>query len=449
MADIAVSFAEVLPAQHPAVFGLPIEHVTALLGKPQNSMPVDLDLADPATHAALCSIDLDWPQIAAEQREEWLQNVRVSLPIRQIATGDIALLPGGIITARHPTTCLVCDPQQAVTLDDDAARQVRRVLAGRAGVATLINTEDGVTLRSVLPDLLPPQCASIVGDASNLPGSAAFAGPVVIQWFATGATMWPMLPAPPALALAASIAAAPLSEDASPTAAEFWDASDAETRQNLLATSLENYLCELLPAELSDDLRFGLMDHCVAGNECLASELAEMLAAVPACFRADPKLCPGEPASSWSNGVALLRRARRPLAMLGIERCTDPRRAVEALREAIADESAVIFHETSEAPRGVSALLNSDAALFVARWAGRGGRLGVILETHQTPSSLYALASELARSAGATVVAAAPCWGFCHRIAHNGSESGNAGWFGMGVGLDELDLLAAGVSGIC
>src|ERR1700753_3068583 len=138
MADIAVSFAEVLPAQHPAVFGLPIEHVTALLGKPQNSMPVDLDLADPATHAALCSIDLDWPQIAAEQREEWLQNVRVSLPIRQIATGDIALLPGGIITARHPTTCLVCDPQQAVTLDDDAARQVRRVLAGRAGVATLI-----------------------------------------------------------------------------------------------------------------------------------------------------------------------------------------------------------------------------------------------------------------------------------------------------------------------
>ena len=232
MADIAVSFAEVLPAQHPAVFGLPIEHVTALLGKPQNSMPVDLDLADPATHAALCSIDLDWPQIAAEQREEWLQNVRVSLPIRQIATGDIALLPGGIISARHPTTCLVCDPQQAVTLDDDAARQVRRVLAGRAGVATLINTEDGVTLRSVLPDLLPPQCASIVEIASNLPGSAAFAGPVVIQWFATGATMWPMLPAPPALALAASIAAAPLSEDASPTAAEFWDASDAETRQN-------------------------------------------------------------------------------------------------------------------------------------------------------------------------------------------------------------------------
>jgi hypothetical protein len=337
---------------------------------------------------------------------------------------------------------------QAITLDDDEAREVRRVLTGRVGVATLINTEDGVTLRSWLPELLPPQCASIVADACNLPGPAAFSGPVVIQWFATGATLWPLLPAPPTLALAASIAAAPLSEDASPAAAEFWDAGDAESRQNLLSASLVDYVCELLPAELSDDLRFALVDLCAIGSDSLASRLAEMLAAVPACFRADPKLCPGEPVSSWSTGVALLRRARRPLAMLGIERCTDPRRAVAALREAVADESAVIFHETNEGPRGVSALLSSDAALFVARWAGRSGRLGVLLETQQTPSSLYALASGLARSAGATVVAAAPCWGFCHRVAPNGRESGNAGWFGMGVGLDELDLLVAGVSGI-
>ena len=446
MADIAVSFADVPAAQRPSEIGLYAERSRRLRDDRPGSLPFELDLADPASHATLRAIDISWPRIPAEQKSHWLQNLRVTLPVRQIATGDIALLPGGIIAARHPKACLVCEPLDAITLQDSEARQVRHALLGCIGVATLLHTDEGVMLRSLLPELLPPQSASIVFDASSLPGRASCAGPAVIQWFASGATIWPLVPAPPSLSLAASVAGVTLSEDAPPLTAEFWDARDADTRLHLLSASLADYLSELLPVELSDDLRFALMELCVSGSDSLARRLADVLAAIPACFLGDPKDCPGEPPVSWSTGIGLLRRSRRPLAMLGIEPCSEPRRVVNALREAVIDDTAVIFHETRDGQRGVTAALDSDAALFVARWAGEGGRVGVLLEPPLSPVGLYTLATELAREVGGTVVAAAPCWGFCHRVTAHGREAGNASWFGMGVGLDELDLLISDVA---
>jgi hypothetical protein len=122
---------------------------------------------------------------------------------------------------------------------------------------------------------------------------------------------------------------------------------------------------------------------------------------------------------------------------------------VAALRAAVSDDTAVIFHESRDGQQGVTAALDSDAALFVARWAGEGGRVGVLFEPRLAPVGLYTLAAELAREVGGTVVAAAPCWGFCHRVTAHGREAGNASWFGMGVGLDELDLLVSDVAGGC
>ena len=54
---------------------------------------------------------------------------------------------------------------------------------------------------------------------------------------------------------------------------------------------------------------------------------------------------------------------------------------------------------------------------------------------------LYALAADLAREIGGDVIAASPCWGFCHRVGRHANEAGNASWFGMGPGLDELEDL--------
>ena len=88
---------------------------------------------------------------------------------------------------------------------------------------------------------------------------------------------------------------------------------------------------------------------------------------------------------------------------------------------------------------GVTASLGSDAALFVARRAGDGGRIGVLIEPHACATRTLHSGADIAKEAGGSVIAAAPCWGFCHRIAANGREAGNAAWFGMGAGLDELD----------
>ncbi len=443
MADIGVSFVDVPELTRPVERSHGAKRERLPLDKYPEWMPIELDLGDPASLALLRRIDLAWPQMPPEQRAHWLQCLRVTLPIRPVPTGDIALLPGGILTARHPDVVLVGDPLGTVTLRHAEAEQVRRVLTGRPGMVNLMHAADGVLLQPWLPELPPPQSVTIVPEAGNLPGLAACAGPAIIQWFTTGATVWPLVPAPPSLALAASVAAVPVGQDTEPVPPEFWVACDNDTRLHLLATGLIDYLAGLLPVELRDDLRLALTDLCISGRDSLASRLADALAAVPACFMGDPETCPGEPPASWHVGTELLHRERRPLALLGLEGCPVPRRAIAALREAIEDRSALVFHETRDQQNGVTALLGSDAALFIARRAGDGGRIGVLIESPPSPLELYALAADIAKEAGGSVLAAAPCWGFRHCIAADGREVGNAAWFGMGAGLDELDSPAS------
>jgi hypothetical protein len=85
--------------------------------------------------------------------------------------------------------------------------------------------------------------------------------------------------------------------------------------------------------------------------------------------------------------------------------------------------------------------LVNDTALGAVLPDGSAGRVGVIIPHPHSPLELYTMATKLARQLGATVIASAPCWGFCHRVAPDGIEAGNAAWFGMGIGLDEIDAL--------
>ena len=443
MADIGVSFVDVPELTRPIERNHRVRCERLPLNGHPEWMPIELDLGDPASLALLRRIDLAWPRLPSEQQAHWLQCLRVTLPIRPVSTAGFALLPGGIVVALHPEVVLVGDPLGTVMLRHAEADQLRRELTGRPGVANLMHAEDGVLLEPWLPELSPPQSVTIVPEAGNLPGMAVCAGPAIIQWFAAGATVWPLVPAPPSLVLAASVAAVPVGQDAQPVPPEFWDACDSGTRLNLLATGLTDYLGELLPVELSDDLRIALTDLCVSGGDSLAGRLADALAAVPACFLGDAETRPGEPPASWHFGGALLRQAGRPLVLLGLEGCPEPRRAIAVLREAISDTSALVFHETRDGQHRVTASLDSDAALFVARRAGDGGRIGVLIEPQPAPSELYTLAADIAKEVGGGVLAAAPCWGFCHRVAADGREAGNAAWFGMGAGLDELDSSVA------
>ena len=401
-------------------------------------MPIELDLGDPTSLALLQRIDLAWPQVASEQRARWLECLRVTLPIRPVSTGNIALLPGGILVARHPAAVLVGDPLGTVALRYAEADQVRRVLTGRPGAANLMHAEGGVLLQPWLPELPPPQSVTIVPEAGNLPGMAACTGPAIIQWFPAGATVWPPVPAPPLLALAASVAAVPVGQDAQPVPPEFRTLVTTIrgcTRRQPASPIISASCCR--PRSATTFVSPWQISASMAGTVSRASWRMLWLR-----FRLLSRQCAGlsrRTAHFLDLGAELLRRARRPLVLLGLEGCPEPRRSIAVLREAIQDTSALVFHETMDEQDGVTASLGSDAALFVARRAGECGRIGVLLEPQLTPLELYTLAADIAKEAGSGVLAVAPCWGFRHRIAANGWEAGNAAWFGMGAGLDELD----------
>src|SRR5579863_8701939 len=171
-----------------------------------SGMPFDLDLGDPRSIATLRAIDVVWQQISPAERSHWLRGLRVTLPVRPDALGDVALLPGGVVAVRHRDGVLVCDPLEPTTLSDAEAWQLRRTISSRAGIATLLHVEAGVVMTPCIPELLPPQSATIVSDATRLPCRAATAGPALIQWFTAGATVWPLVPAPQSIALAATVA---------------------------------------------------------------------------------------------------------------------------------------------------------------------------------------------------------------------------------------------------
>jgi hypothetical protein len=403
---------------------------------------ISLDLRENAGFAELRRMNLRWPELSAAERRAWLDRTEIMLPPCEIGKTQIALLPGGAVALRSATDMLVCDPVEAAVFNQAEVKQLRRLLRGRGDVTTLLHSGDGATLHRRVPKHLPPQAVSIVPNAGRLPFRVGFSGPVVIQWGHHGAVARPLVAVSGLLGLAVSLAAVPRVDDGPESiVAETWQAADAKDRCQLLAVGLMEHLSDLVADMVCDELRFDLMEACIEGSESLAVRIANALAVLPTCFAADRDALPGTPPAVWRRAMAHIRDAPHPRALLGLDNLIDPLAATRSLRDSLEHAEVMAFDEDGDVVLGGPVALHSDAALFLARSAGPLGRLGVTIPAPVSPLELYALTHEIALVSRARIIAVAPAWGFCHRIGSDGEESGNAGWFGMGVGLDEVDDL--------
>ncbi len=400
-----------------------------------------LDLCTADALARLRLIAVFWPAWPAETRRTWLQRQEIALPPRALCEPDIAILPGGAVTVRGPDGILVCDPVEAVTLAEAEARRLRTALRRRTDATHLLHLGMGVVQVMRLPKRLPSQAVTIVQDASRLPERLAMTGPALIQWCIKGAVAWPMVAAPAPFALAGSVAAMRVAEQGQPVAAEHWHGPDAESRCRLLGPGIAEHASDLLADEIPDDLRHALVNSCVAGPDGLIRRIAVGLAMLPACFQADASVPPGGRPTAWQSAIAYVERAAQPQALLGLGNVADPLAALRILRNLLEYPDALVLREISDMRDAEPVPLRHDAALFLGRRTQSEGRIGVIIPVPAMPVDLYALTSTLADNLGTAVTAVAPCWGFCHRIDPDGAEAGNAGWFGMGAGLDEMDVL--------
>jgi hypothetical protein len=421
------------------------------------NQPKSLDLRECAELARLRRMSLRWPELSATEQHAWLKSREIMLPPCEIAKPEIALLPGGAVALRSPGETLVCDPVEAVVFNQAEVKPLRRLLRGRGDVTTLIHTSGGVTLHSRVPKHLPPQAVSIMPNMGKLPFRDGFSGPGLIQWGLHGAVARPLVAASGLLALAVSIAASPqvgggpglvrggLVRGGWGIVAETWQAADAADRCRLIAVGLMEHLSDLVAGTICDELRFGLMEACTEGPESLAARIAKALAILPTCFAADPNAFPGTPPLVWRRAMAHIRDAMHPRSLLGLDNLVDPLAVTRSLRDTLEHAEVTAFDEDGDAVLGGPVALHSDAALFLARKAGSQGRLGVAIPTPASPLDLYALIQEVALVSQARIIAVAPAWGFCHRIGPDDEESGNAGWFGMGVGLDEVDDISGDI----
>jgi hypothetical protein len=401
-----------------------------------------LDLREHAGFVQLQRMNSRWPELSATAQQSWLDRTEIMLPPCTTAGAGIAVLPGGAVALRSPTETLVCDPMEVAVFNQAEMRQLRRLLRGRGDVSSLLHTGDGVMLLTRVPKHFPAQAISIVPNIGKLPFRVGFSGPALIQWGHHGAVARPLVEVSGLLGLAVSLAAAPqVGGGGSIIVAETWRAMDTADRRQLVGVALMEHLSDLVAGTICDELRCGLMETCVKGPESLAARIAKGLAVLPTCFVSDPDAFPGMPPTAWRQAMAHIREATHPRALLGLDNLVDPLAVTRSLRDSLEHAEVMAFDASGDTILGGPVALHSDAVLFLARTAGPLGRLAVAIPTPTSPLDLYALTHEVALVSRARIIAVAPDWGFCHRIAPGGEESGNASWFGMGVGLDEVDDL--------
>ncbi len=402
-----------------------------------------IDLAEACRTGLLSLLDSYWPRLDATQRAACLQDKRFILPAPGPHTPGLFLLPGGVLVLATPEGLLVADPVSAVSFTPDEAKLLTTAVRRRRDALTILHQPDGVVCRTGLPARRPPQCTTILGGMQKLAKCASISGPGLIHWSTGGAMVWALRAAPPLLTLALSAGAFELLPNDAPLPAELWDAAGSAACADHVTPGLAELVNDLLCGEVCDDLRYDLLRCCIAGGDSLAANIGAVLSAVPRSVQADPSRPLGTLPGDWPNGGALLDAAGPGHALFGIEAMPDPIRMIDVLRAVFPGMDAVLFLEVGVASRCATAGIEAEAALFVARRAGPEGRIGLILPCDETaPADLYILADQLAAEGGATVTVSAPDWGLRHRIDRSGREAGNAAWFGMGAGLDELDLLS-------
>lgn len=412
----------------------------------------ELDLGTPSGMALLRRFDAQLRQFQTlEEQRAAVRQLACVPPLSDRAAG-LLLLPGGSLAFRQGSAVLVCDPLSARWLAGGEA--LRESLSVLPGVLHIAHKEDGVCLsqRRSSPGVV--QLATWLPEAAGLaalhPACAGVTGPAVLRWSEWGAVLWRMQPAPPSLALGISVSGEALPQDGNCVPCEIWDAPHGDERYQLLSSGLFAHLDELLGNEVSDILRFELVDHWTDGDECMASRLADRLGALPACF-ATPRHRPvGLGAlQAWPGLAAALMPERRPpavppRAMLGISRedwqdrwRPAPRHAfLKALRQFLPDLlPAELLWEAPglppqplwqlDADRQIRNCVRNCAALLPLPLAFEEG---------------LRLAWRVADACGAPVQCIVPAWGLSHRCDPGTGGEGNAVWYGVAGSAAEVAL---------
>lgn len=430
-----------LPNRHAVATAAPLPDPDAL---PRWPGPQEIDLGSPASFALLTQLDALWPKLPASTRATYLSDARFTVSVPPPDMSDILLLPGGVVALCRPEGILVPDPLSAVTFTMVETQRLQTALRGRQDAATLTHAPEGVRCQPGLPDRLEPQSATVVAEAGRMPKLKGRPGPVLVQWSLDCAVAWSFGPAPAVIMLAARSAGIRVVEGEIPVPAEAWSSAGAAERADLVAVGVAEQVNDLLAGLISDELRCEIIRRCVVGSDCLSARIADVLGALPAPFQPDASRWPGEPPPAWRNSGTILRECDTEFAVFGIDAIIEAHASLAMSRDALAGTGARLFLEAGFNPHSTAVALDSEPADFLVRRAGPRGRIGILVPSAGLgPVELYGIAQKIALGAGVNVTVAAPCWGFLHRVTGSGQEAGNAAWFGMGAGLDELDLIAA------
>ena len=409
------------------------------------ALPTEIDLGAHDMAMQLARFEAVWTVLPARLRATAIAELRLSVPAPDAHTHGVILLPGGAVALRAGLEgVLVADPHSAAALGRTAAAALRMAVAAAPGTQTLVHLAEGIALRPSLPTALPAQSCSLITDATvlaaALPAAARWTGRAIVQWRDGGAVAWRLVAAPSVLALAASLSASVIEPGARPLASGAWQAVGQAARLEQLAPGLFDRVNDLLVDEVNDTLRYALAERAVTGTDCVADRVIEALRLLPGLFGPDHRQDAGAHLlAAWPRAQAALQGQGTDLAMIGIEGGVAGPEGLAALR-AVLDREGLLFAERPAAARMV--VLGGRAARTAADRLDEGNRFGVLIAPPSDPAALFALAESVSRRTGVRVVAAAPCWNFYHRLdARTDTEAGNAAWFGMGAGLDELEWL--------
>lgn len=410
--------------------------------RPLAWLPPEIDLTSEDGQKTLSEIDAVWPALSAEARSACLEEVRFTIPLAAPDATEILILPGGVLVMCAPEGYFVADPLSSVTFGPDEAGKLKKAISRSKSAMTLTHQDTGIVAMAGVPVQLATQSTTLLADAARLPKCAGLSGPALIQWGIAGVTLWLMGAAPSAIGLAARAAGRRLEDECTAVPEEHWAAEGSAGRRDLLAPGVTEMLGDLFGGEISDEFRYAVISRCLSQGG-LAGQIAEVLGAIPASFQSDHTRLLGALPGSWPAAMAALHEAGPGYAILGLEQIPEPHRLLESGRKLLVDVNARMVFESGSEGLCPPVPVDGDAAMFLARRAGPQGRLGIVINSEGLgPSDLYAIANGLAGGSGAIVSVSAPAWGFCHRVTPYQVEAGNAAWFGMGAGLDELEILA-------
>jgi hypothetical protein len=396
---------------------------------------VSYDLSAPGGLALLRRFDAGFHRLPPEARDDAARRLPLRLPLAERAEG-LLVLPGGALAWRDNDGILLPDPGSAIGVTA-LAPALRRLALAAPGATALHHAADGLRLGSTAAT----QCAVLLASAAVLapllPAVAEWRGPALLHGHPGGAVLWELVPAPPALALAASLCGETIPESVA-LPRHLW-AMGADDRYQHLSAGLAQHLDEYLAAEISDALRFALIGHWTDGESSEASRLADGLGLLPAGFGPNPGRPPAAGmAEAFPRAAAALPAGH---ALLGLAGAEAPERWDAARRQSFLQRlraqwpEALLLGESSQA---APLPLDGLAADRLARTETLACAALLPLVEPMAPGLLLQQAGALAQMLDAPLLLSAPCWGLGHWLDGGGGR-GNGPGFGTGAALELFD----------